>query len=111
MSAYSKDNRPAKAKHDTQGRPTSTKLWTTRTVCGHHYSNRVSEEHKKLSDSGEKDIGKYHAALATVFNTLTAEERQRCKDDAVEWNTQPLPDDIDEPGILVSLDTLPFSHF
>ena len=72
------------------------KLWTARTVCGHHYSDRVSKEHKKLSDGGEKDIGKYHTALATVFNTLTAEERRQCEDDAIEWNTQPLPDDVQQ---------------
>ena len=65
-------------------------------MCGHHYSDRVSEEQKKLSDGGEKDIGKYHAALATVFNTLTAEERWWCEDDAIECNTQPLPDDIQQ---------------
>ena len=56
----------------------------------------MSKEHKKLSDGGEKDIGKYHAALATVFNTLTAEEWRRCEDDAIEWNTQPLPNDVQQ---------------
>ena len=65
-------------------------------MCGHHYSDRVSKEHKKLSDGGEKDIGKYHTALATVFNTLTAEERRQCEDDAIEWNTQPLPNDVQQ---------------
>ena len=65
-------------------------------MCRHHYSDCVSKEHKKLSNGGEKNIGKYHAALATVFNTLTAEEQRQCEDDAVEWNIQPLPDDVQQ---------------
>ena len=47
-----------------------------------------------LSDDGEKDIGKYRAALAKVFNELTAAEVKQCEDLAVEWNTKPLPDEM-----------------
>jgi hypothetical protein len=47
-----------------------------------------------LSDGGEKDIGKYRAALANVFDNLSEEEVKRCEEVAIEWNTMPLPDDI-----------------
>lgn len=43
---------------------------------------------QRLSEGGEKDIGKYNAALATVFNRLTKEEQKCCKDNAAEWNMQ-----------------------
>jgi hypothetical protein len=55
---------------------------------------RISDEHKSLSDGGEKDIRKYRAALANVFDNLSEEEVKRCKEVAIKWNTQPLPDDI-----------------
>jgi hypothetical protein len=63
-------------------------------VCTHLFADRISEEHKILSDGGEKDIGKYRAALANVFEQLSDDEVKRCEDVAVEWNTKPLPDDI-----------------
>jgi hypothetical protein len=47
-----------------------------------------------LSDGGEKAIGKYRAALANVFDNLSEEEVKRCEEAAVEWNTNPLPDEI-----------------
>jgi hypothetical protein len=63
-------------------------------VCTHLLAEHISEEHKILSDGGEKDIRKYHAALANVFEQLSDDEVKRCEDVAVEWNTKPLPDDI-----------------
>lgn len=63
-------------------------------MCTHLFADRISEEHKILSDGGEKDIGKYRAALANVFEQLSDDEVKRCEDVAVEWNTKPLPDDI-----------------
>ena len=65
-----------------------------KSVCGHLLANRISEEQKKLSDGGEKDIGKYRAALANVFEQLSEAELKQFKDVAVEWNTKPLPDDV-----------------
>jgi hypothetical protein len=54
----------------------------------------VSIEQKALSDGGEKDIGKYRAALSKVFDDLSEEEVKQCEDSAIEWNNKPLPDDI-----------------
>jgi hypothetical protein len=47
-----------------------------------------------LSNGGEKDIGKYRAALSNVFEALDNEEVKRCEDLALEWNTKPLLDEI-----------------
>ncbi len=63
-------------------------------MCGQLFSDRISDEQKRLSDGGEKDIGKYRAALSNVFDELNEEEKKQCKDVANEWNTQPLPDDV-----------------
>jgi hypothetical protein len=54
----------------------------------------VSDEQIKLSDDGEKDIRTYRTALSNVFKTLDEEEMKACEDLAVEWNTKPLPDDV-----------------
>jgi hypothetical protein len=59
---------------DTRGHPTSSKTWTAKSVCAHLFSGRISDEQKRLSDDGEKDIGKYRAALSTVFEGLNEEE-------------------------------------
>ena len=56
--------------------------------------DRISKEHKILSNGGEKDIRKYSAALSNVFEALNEEEVKRCEDLAVEWNTKPLLDEI-----------------
>ena len=79
---YSKEEHPVKSKADTHGYLTSSRLWTAKSVCGHHYVEHVSDEQKRLSEGGGKDIGKYHAMLVTV----------------------------DEPGIVVGPNTLPFLH-
>ena len=78
--------RPTKSKRDTHGHLTSSKAWTTRLVCGYRYADHISNEQKTLSNSTEKDIGKYHAALANVWNELT-EDRKQCENDAVERQT------------------------
>ena len=75
--------RPTKLKSDTWGHPTSLKAWTARSVCGHPYTDCISNEQKMLSDGTEKDIGKYHAALANVWNELTEEDHKQCKNDGV----------------------------
>ena len=54
----------------------------------------MSNEQKRLLEGGEKDIGKYHAALVTIFNALTMTERKKCEEDAIEWNSQLVPDDV-----------------
>ena len=90
-SANSKEGKAAK---DTRGHPTSSKAWTARLVCGHIHVARISKEHKALSDNGEKDIGKYCAALANVFEVLSEGELKECEDLAVKWNTKDLPDEI-----------------
>ena len=95
-SGHCKGERSTKAKNDTCGHPTSSRSWRAKSVCGHHFADHVSDEHKWLSNGAEKDIGKYHAALAAVFNELTDAELKRCKDDAIEWNTKQLPDEIQQ---------------
>ena len=95
-SGHCKGERLTKAKNDIRSHPTSSRSWTAKSVCGHHFVDCVSDKHKRLSNSAEKDIGKYHAALAAVFNELTGAELKRCEDDAIEWNTKPLPDEIQQ---------------
>lgn len=48
----------------------------------------------KLSDGGKKDIGKYRPALANIFEQLSEAELKQCEDLAMEWNTKPLPDEV-----------------
>ena len=48
----------------------------------------------RLSDGAEKDIGKYCAALNCVFDDLSEAEQQQCEEVAAEWNTKPLPDEL-----------------
>ncbi|KIM78570.1 hypothetical protein PILCRDRAFT_11036 [Piloderma croceum F 1598] len=91
---HAKEPRPTKLKVDTCGHPTSSKAWTAKSVCGHIFVERISAEHKNLSEDSEKDIGKYCATLAKVFDELTEAEVKECEDRAVEWNTKPLPDDL-----------------
>ena len=81
-------------KSDTRGHPTSSRTWTAKSVCSHVFSDHISEEQKRLSDGGEKDIGKYRAALATVFEELSEAEMKQCKDFAVEWNPKALPEEL-----------------
>ena len=95
-SGYSKEECPVKSKADTRGHPTSSRSWTAKSVCRHHYAERVSDEQKRLSEGSKKDIGKYHAASATVFNALTMTKRKKCEEDAIEWNSQLLPDDVQQ---------------
>jgi hypothetical protein len=49
-----------------------------------------------LSNDGEKIIGNYRAALGKVFEDLDEAELKECEDLAVEWNTKPLPDEIQQ---------------
>ena len=63
-------------------------------MCGHLFTERISDEQKRLSNGGEKDIGKYRAALSNVFEELNKAELKQCEDAVVEWNTKPLPDEI-----------------
>jgi hypothetical protein len=91
---HAKDTRPSKSKVDTRGHPTLSKTWTAKSVCAHLFSGRISDEQKRLSNDGEKDIGKYRTALSTVFEGLNDEEVKDCEETAVKWNTEPLPDEI-----------------
>lgn len=102
-SRHSKEEQPTKSANDSHGHPTSSRSWTAKSTCGHHFSDCVSDEQKKLSISGEKDIGKYHAALAHVFDRLTESEHNRCEEDAVEWNMKPLPDEIQQWSEFIQL--------
>ena len=65
-----------------------------KSVCGHLFTECISDKQKRLSNGGKKDIGKYHAALSNVFKELSEAELKQCEDTVVEWNTKPLPDKI-----------------
>ena len=88
------NTKEAKSKSDTRGHSMSSRAWTAKSVCCHVFSDRISDEQKRLSDGGEKDIGKYKPALSSVFDALTEAELKQCEDFAEQWNTNPLPDDI-----------------
>ena len=94
MSGNGTEERPEKSKTDTRGHPTSTKLWTAKSVCGQVFTDHVSDEQKWLSDAGEKDICKYHAMLSSIFEQLSEVELKQCEDATVEWNTRALPDEL-----------------
>jgi len=72
----------------------STKSWTAKSVCSHLFSDHISDEHKRLSDGGDKDIGKYRAGLSSVFDELSEDELQQCEEAAERWNTTELPDNV-----------------
>jgi len=63
-------------------------------VCTYIFAERISDEQKRLSDGGEKDIGKYHPALSNIFEELSEAELKQCEDLAVEWNSKALPDEV-----------------
>lgn len=44
----------------------------------------------------EKDIVKYQAALVNIWTELTEEEHKQCKNNAVEWNAKPVPDNVQQ---------------
>ena len=91
---HAKETRPSKSKANMRGHLASSKTWTAKLVCAHLFSDRISDEQKRLSDDGEKDISKYCAALSAVFEELSDVEVKHCEETAVQWNTQPLPDEI-----------------
>jgi len=91
---HAKEARPTKSKLDTCGHPTSSKTWMAKSVCSHVFVDRISNKQKRLSNDGEKDVGKYHAALANVFDELTEAEVKQCEDLAIEWNIKALPDEV-----------------
>jgi hypothetical protein len=91
---HAKETRPSKSKADTRSHLTLSKTGTAKLVCAHLFSGRISNEQKRLSNDGEKDISKYRAALSAVFEELSDAEVKHCEETAVQWNTQPLPDEI-----------------
>jgi hypothetical protein len=48
-------------------------------VCGHLFTERISDKQKWLSDGGKKDIGKYRATLSNVFKELSKADRHEVK--------------------------------
>lgn len=88
--------RPGKSKAETRGHPISSRTWTAKSVCSHLHAERISHEQKSLSDNGEKNIGKYRAALVKVFDALSDAEKKECEKTAAEWNTTDLPDDVQQ---------------
>ena len=86
--------RPGMSKAETCGHPTSLRMWTTNSMCSHLHAGQILDEQKLLSDNSEKDIGKYHATLAKVFEALSDMEQK--EDLAVKWNTKNLLDDVQQ---------------
>ena len=64
------------------------------------FADRISDKQIRLSGGVEKDIGKYWAALSTIFEGLTEVEEKQCEDMAEEWNTKPLPDDMQQKYVI-----------
>jgi len=86
------------------GHLTSSRTWNAKSVCVHRFSKQISDEHKRLSDGGEKDISKYCAALSNVFEELSEDEMKECEALAIEWNNNPLPDDIQQKYVMFQID-------
>ena len=63
-------------------------------MCTYTFAEHISDEQKRLSDGGEKDIGKYRPALSNIFEELSEAELKQCEDLAVEWNSRALPDEV-----------------
>jgi len=86
--------KPETSKADSRGHPTSAKTWNAKSVCTYIFAERISNEKKRLSDGGEKDIGKYRPALLNIFEELSEAELKQCEELAVEWNSKALPDEV-----------------
>jgi hypothetical protein len=67
-----------------------------KSVCGYILSEKISEEQISLSGGGDKDIRKYHAALTKIFSELDEDNIKKCGELAIKWNTQSLPDDVQQ---------------
>ena len=93
-SGYAQGDSGNKSKTDTRGHPTAKKAWTALTVCGHIYSERIATVQIGLSEDGEKELRNYRPALASVFDSLSAEDRQDCERMATEWNNMQVPEDV-----------------
>jgi hypothetical protein len=100
VSGKGKEPRPGKSKSDTCGHPILSKTWTAKSVCDHAFMDCISNEEMWLSDGEEKDIGKYQATLSTIFEGLIEVEGKQCEDMAEEWNTKPLPDDMQRKYVI-----------
>jgi len=79
---------------DMRGHPTAKKAWTTLTMCGHIYLERIATVQMGLSEDREKELRNYCPALALIFDSLFAEHRQDCKRMAAEWNNMQVPEDV-----------------
>ena len=71
-----------------------TKAWTAKLVCGYILLEEISEEQILLSGGGEKDIGKYHAALTKIFSKLEEDNLKKSEGLEIKWNTQSLPNNV-----------------
>jgi hypothetical protein len=72
-------------------------------VCGYILLEEISEEQILLSGGGEKDIEKYHAALTKIFSELEEDDLKKCEELAIEWNTQSLPDNVQQKKVRLFL--------
>ena len=76
----------ATPQHNRQRHPTSDRAWTTKSVCGSIFADRVSDAQRALSEGEGKGINTYTPALGQVFGTLSPEEIAQCECLGKEWN-------------------------
>ena len=91
---YAKGVSGKKSKVDTRGHPTSVRSWTPKAVCGVVHAAKVSEVQIGMSGGTEKILAHYRPALGEVYEALSPEEKENCKQLAKEWNTAALPEDV-----------------
>jgi hypothetical protein len=77
--------------------------YNRRIVCGQWYKAEIKaimkEQHKDSVDGDDGDpatkrITAYQSALSKVWNSLSDEDKQRCKDTAELWNKGKSPPDV-----------------
>ncbi len=76
----------ATPQRNRQRHPTSDRAWTTKSVCGSIFADRVSDAQRALSEGEGKGINTYTPALGQVFGTLSPEEIAQCERLCKEWN-------------------------
>lgn len=54
----------------------------------------ISEVQTRLSGGTEKILAFYGPALTEVFTGLSAEEKERCEELAIQWNKTDLPEEV-----------------
>ena len=56
----------------------------------------MSEVQIGMSSGTEKILAHYRPALGKVYDDLSPDEKENCSQLAKEWNTAPLPEDVQQ---------------